>query len=143
MDGPAANINKHGLLLSQDHHLASLWNDMQKAKHTLMGARSTASAHNNNKRQILKWALDAVELCLGHLRWKQRRWLKGGVAAVKAITPALAFEQKQEGNLFRDLLLQKAQLARELAALEDGSKYEERGSFVVAGWSMDRSCLGQ
>lgn len=112
-----------GILLEQDDRLACLWDDL----HRLAKAHSQqkGDGYVEKKRELAKKG-KAVELCLGQLRWKQRKWLGGGVSALKAIRTEEQLLQMQQGLLFRYLLAEKTRLKREVMALDSNKQLRER-----------------
>ena len=117
---PMEQINtgpsKHLPLLGRDYRLSYLWKGLQE----LRSATGSDSSHTSveEKKALLEQIQDAVERCLGHMKWKQRKWLIGGISALRNMSMEDWVRQKEEGSLICDLVAHKAQVIKEIQELD-------------------------
>lgn len=108
--------SKHLPLIGRDHRLSYLWKGLQE----LNSATGSDSSHTSveEKKALLEQIQDAVERCLGHMKWKQRKWLIGGISALRKMSIEDRARQKEEGSLVCDLLAHKAQVIKKIKDLD-------------------------
>ncbi len=137
MDEPSAGRNKHQALLARDGHLSHLWDKLQLARCGYMTTNDKVSIRERTDR--LRRAAHAVDVCLGYLKWKQRRWLRGGVMAIKTMDATEQIRQRQEGCLFRDVLTEKARILTELQGSKPDKDFHGSKSAGGSGSIVNRT----
>ena len=122
----------HRLLFARDAYLARLWNELQEAK--LTGVVTDNPHLDEQRREGWKKREKIIEISLGYLKWKQRKWLSGGVTALKSMDAGEQRRQRQEGSLFCNLISEKLQLDSEVVSMDSGPNQ-------MKGWSRDQIFL--
>ncbi|KAI9848085.1 MAG: hypothetical protein M1837_001187 [Sclerophora amabilis] len=103
-------VATHSNILSRDPILRELWDKVRRA-HALCESDGGESG-TDSKVHAAERAVDALKACLDHLKEKQRVWLSCGSAALRERSTRQVVHQREEGDLFRDLVADKKSLER-------------------------------
>ena len=128
----ADDSDRHRALFARDAYLAQLWKELQEAR--LIGVATDNPHLDEQRREGWKKREKIIEVSRGYLKWKQRKWLSGGVAALKSMDAGEQKRQRQEGLLFCNLISEKLQLLSEVVSVDSGPNQTK-------GWDRDQVSL--